>query len=103
MNLIAMILLPVALMMCGYALLVFYWRSQAIRNKTGLYYDDRRGPLALTIVVVTALTSIFLISLVDLLKNIGHSGAPSSGTESPMTWFKSTLLFQLRDPRATQP
>lgn len=42
MNLIAMVLLPVALLMCAYALMVYYWRAQAIANKTALYYDDRR-------------------------------------------------------------
>lgn len=98
-----MVLLPVALMMVGYSLLVFYWRSQAIRNKTGLYYDDRRGPLALTIVVVAALASIFLISLVDLVGNIMHKDDPSLRTGTPMTWFKSTLLFRLRDPSSGLP
>lgn len=41
-ELIALVLLPVALLMCGYALIVYNWRTSAIRNKTELYYDDRR-------------------------------------------------------------
>ena len=32
-EIIAMILLPVAILMCGYALLVFVWRAQAIAKK----------------------------------------------------------------------
>jgi hypothetical protein len=41
-ELIALVMLPAALLMCGYALLVYNWRTSAIRNKTALYYDDRR-------------------------------------------------------------
>ena len=41
-ELIALVLLPVALLLCGYSLLVYNWRTSAIRNKTELYYDDRR-------------------------------------------------------------
>ena len=90
-----MILLPVALMMCGYALLVFHWRSQAIRNKTGLFYDDRRGPLALTVVVVSALTIILLVSLADLLKMISDGDENTAHNESPMDWYRDTLIYRV--------
>lgn len=65
--LIAVVLLPVAVITSGYALLVYYWRSNAITAKTNLYYDDRRGPLALTLIVVLALICIFCISFADLI------------------------------------
>ena len=93
MALIALILLPVALLVCGYALLVFYWRSEAIRNKESIYYDDRRGPLALTAVVVTALCFIFVVGLKDMIESIQNPdlGDPDG---SPSKWLKSTLIYR---------
>lgn len=94
-NLIAAVLLPVAILMSGYALLVFHWRSQAIRHKTELYYDDRRGPLALTVIVVSALSAIFLISIVDLFAALTASGeALATRHQTPMEWYQSTLLYR---------
>ena len=92
-GLIALILLPVALLICGYALLVYYWRSEAIRNKEGLYYDDRRGPLALTVVVVSALAFIFFMSVFDLFEAF-RDEPPSNPTDSPSQWFRSTLFYR---------
>jgi uncharacterized membrane protein YidH (DUF202 family) len=93
-GLVALILLPVALLICGYALLVFHWRSQAIRNQDGLYYDDRRGPLALTVVVISALSFIFLVNLLDFIEQL-REGPPENASGSPQEWFKSTVIFQL--------
>ncbi|KAH7623032.1 hypothetical protein Ndes2526B_g02326 [Nannochloris sp. 'desiccata'] len=93
-GLVALILLPVALVICGYALLVYYWRSEAIRNKDGLYYDDRRGPLALTLVVISALSFIFLVNLLDFIEQLTE-GPPENASSSPQEWFKSTIIYQV--------
>ena len=100
-GLIALILLPVALLICGYALLVFYWRAEAICSKDGQFYDDRRGPLALTAVVISALSFIFLMGLLSLLEDIFADAPPEAGTSSPKEWLRSTLFYQvLRMPHA---
>lgn len=64
-EIIAMILLPLAVLMCAYALMVYIWRAHAIAKKQVGYIDDRFGPLGLAAVVTLALTSIFIISVVD--------------------------------------
>lgn len=95
-TMIALILLPVALLMCGYSLFVYYWRAKAIREKTDLYYDDRRGPLALTIVVVGALIVIFLMSVVDLFSMLEKgSNTDLDHVQDPQSWLRSTLLYKL--------
>jgi uncharacterized membrane protein YidH (DUF202 family) len=67
-EIIALILLPVSVLMVAYALAVFVWRSKAIGRRQVGYIDDRRGPLGLAAVVITALTSILIVSLVDAAK-----------------------------------
>lgn len=67
---IALILIPMAMTITVYALLVFYWRTQAIKHKEFAYFDDRRGPYLLTTVVVCGLTAILLISFFDLIRAI---------------------------------
>ncbi len=64
-EIIALILLPVAVMMCGYALLTFVWRSHLIQRKTVGQFDDRVGPIGLCATVVAALSAIMILSLMD--------------------------------------
>ncbi|KAL4855568.1 Vacuolar transporter chaperone 4 [Chlorella vulgaris] len=73
---IACVLLPVAIAMCGYALLVFVWRGSQIRDKSSNLYDDRRGPLGLAAVIVVALSLIFCVSLADTIYTIKHHSDP---------------------------
>jgi hypothetical protein len=63
---ICMILLPVAIVLCAYALFLFLWRSRMIAYSVNGAIDDRRGPLVLALVVVLALSAIFIVSVVDL-------------------------------------
>lgn len=70
---IALILIPMAMIITIYALLVYYWRSKAIKQKQFSYFDDRRGPYLLAGVVVSGLVSIFIISFVDLIQGIRDS------------------------------
>ncbi|KAL6772253.1 VTC4B [Auxenochlorella protothecoides x Auxenochlorella symbiontica] len=77
-QLIAIILLPVALLMCGYALLVYLWRTNQIASRALSYIDDRRGPRALAWLVVAALGAIMTLGIVDLVEEIEASrgGSP---------------------------
>ena len=73
-----MILLPLAVLLCCYALLLFLWRSKMIAFALDGAIDDRRGPLILATVVCLALFAIFCISvkdLVDTMKSRGESAA----------------------------
>lgn len=63
---IALLLLPLSIFIIGYASLVFVWRSYKIAQKEPHYIDDRRGPFLLAGMVCSALTAIFLVSLIDL-------------------------------------
>lgn len=76
-EVIALIMLPLAVGMCGYALMTFVWRAQNIAKKRPTGFDDRVGPLCLCIAVVVALSAIFIVSIVDLLEVLdAQSGEP---------------------------
>ncbi|KAI8103362.1 hypothetical protein M9435_004701 [Picochlorum sp. BPE23] len=91
--LIAMILLPAAILMCFYSVIVYYWRSSAILHQKELYYDDRRGPLALTCVIVSCLTGILLLGLYELFEELKNTNqAERNG--SPHEWFRTTLFYK---------
>ena len=65
-EIIALVLLPLAVFICAYATLVFVWRNSQIALKQAAYIDDRRGPLLLASGVIAALTAIFIVSCVDM-------------------------------------
>jgi SPX domain protein involved in polyphosphate accumulation/uncharacterized membrane protein YidH (DUF202 family) len=69
-TLIALILLPAAVVMCAYSVFVYYWRSDAIMQHREVYYDDRRGPFALTFMVVVSLALILGLGVVDLFDQL---------------------------------
>jgi uncharacterized membrane protein YidH (DUF202 family) len=69
-EVIALILLPVAILMCAYALVVYVWRAKAITRKQVGYIDDPRGPLGLAAVVITALSAILILSIVDFVDSM---------------------------------
>lgn len=76
-GLIAIILLPIAIIMAGYSLLLFIWRANELRTESGTrFIDDRRGPLVLAGIVSVAMATILLIGLADLLDMIAEGGAP---------------------------
>ncbi|KAK9918747.1 hypothetical protein WJX75_006519 [Coccomyxa subellipsoidea] len=80
---IALILLPVAVMMCAYALTVFIWRARAISKKQVGHIDDRFGPLGLAGVVVLALTAILIISIVDFVQQMQAKDGPPPAPPAP--------------------
>jgi hypothetical protein len=73
-EVICMILLPVATALCFYALFLFLWRSKMIAFTTTGAVDDRRGPLVLAGVVCLALFSIFVLALKDLVDTMSERG-----------------------------
>ncbi|GLI70122.1 hypothetical protein VaNZ11_014928 [Volvox africanus] len=67
-ELIALILLPLAVSMCTYALYVFIWRATNIARKRAVHFDDRVGPLCLCGAVVVSLVAITLLSILDFFE-----------------------------------
>lgn len=80
---IALLLLPLAAFIVAYALMVFLWRNSQIAMKQASYIDDRRGPLLLSVLVVSALSAIFIVSAVDLYDQIKESGTSPPPPFSP--------------------
>ena len=69
-DILSLILLPLAVIIAGYALSVFFWRAAAIRGKRVEQFDDPKGPIALSCTVIVALTAMFFINLVDVLPHL---------------------------------
>ena len=69
-----MILLPLAVAICFYALFVFLWRSRVIALGRQSHIDDRNGPLMLAGMVVCALIAILIISLADMVETMKSQG-----------------------------
>lgn len=91
-NFISIVLLPVAVLMSGYALMVFFWRRGEIKGAARAYIDDRRGPLALSAVIVTALSMIFVVAFADLISLVLHHGAGPSPPAAGASLFGALLL-----------
>lgn len=81
-EVIALLLLPVAIAMCGYAIFIFIWRSQMIAKKRPQHFDDRVGPLGLCTAVVLTLVAILLVSFIDFI-NFLESDDSGGDTPSP--------------------
>lgn len=64
----AMALLPISLAFCLYALHIFLWRQDQIKNRIPARWDDPMGPLILGSVVVAVLTINFFTQLYELAK-----------------------------------
>lgn len=67
MQLIALVLLAVAMMFCVHAAVTFYWRASMISRRHPGPYDDRRGPLFLAVMMGLGLWSIFVMSMLRIL------------------------------------
>lgn len=69
-----MILLPLAVLLCAYSLALFLWRGHMIAYSVNGAIDDKRGPLVLASVVVLALLSILVLSIVDMARTMHEQG-----------------------------
>eukprot|EP00878_Enallax_costatus_P037167 GHUV01041967.1.p1 GENE.GHUV01041967.1~~GHUV01041967.1.p1 ORF type:complete len:392 (+),score=107.62 GHUV01041967.1:183-1358(+) len=83
-EIIALILLPVAICMCGYAIFLFKWRADMISKKRPQHFDDRVGPLGLCAAVVTALVAILIVSFVDFIEFMESRDKPEPGPSPPV-------------------
>ena len=62
-----LLMLPISILMIGYALFTFYWRSEFIRKKQIGFFDDKVGPVTVALIVETALVVILLAAMRDIL------------------------------------
>eukprot|EP00192_Tetraselmis_astigmatica_P008513 CAMPEP_0117660690 /NCGR_PEP_ID=MMETSP0804-20121206/7099_1 /TAXON_ID=1074897 /ORGANISM="Tetraselmis astigmatica, Strain CCMP880" /LENGTH=672 /DNA_ID=CAMNT_0005467429 /DNA_START=58 /DNA_END=2076 /DNA_ORIENTATION=- len=69
-DILSLILLPLAVLLAIYALSVFFWRASAIRGKRVEQFDDPKGPIVLASCIILALTAMFFINLVDLIPHL---------------------------------
>ena len=96
---IALMLLPLGIFIVAYALMVFLWRNSQIALKQASYIDDRRGPLLLATLVVSSLSGIFLVSVVDLYDQIHAAGgnvpppAPTPSMGSNASFADNPTVF----------
>ncbi|KAI8112615.1 hypothetical protein M9434_003936 [Picochlorum sp. BPE23] len=65
-ELMTLLMLPISVLMIGYALFTFYWRSEFIRKKQIGFFDDKVGPVTLALIVEIALLCILFAALKDL-------------------------------------
>mmetsp|Transcript_2648 Transcript_2648/g.5384 ORF Transcript_2648/g.5384 Transcript_2648/m.5384 type:complete len:168 (-) Transcript_2648:136-639(-) len=65
-ELMTLLMLPISILMIGYALFTFYWRSEFIRKKQIGFFDDKVGPVTLALIVEIALLCILFAALKDL-------------------------------------
>jgi len=68
----AVALLPVALAFIAYALVIFLWRSNQIRTRSDLRWDDPMGPVILTSMLILALSTQFILKVYDIYLNGMH-------------------------------
>jgi nitrogen fixation-related uncharacterized protein len=66
-EVITLTLLPVSILMIGYALFTFYWRSEFIRRKQVGFFDDKVGPVVVALVVMASLSLITVAAIKDLI------------------------------------
>jgi len=64
-RVIGLLLLPVAILFCGYALVTFYWRGKRIRSRTEGIFHDEVGPFLLGTILIISLIAVFLIYLTE--------------------------------------
>ncbi|KAJ1813906.1 hypothetical protein LPJ75_002989, partial [Coemansia sp. RSA 2598] len=54
----------VAMFVMVYALMLFQWRAERIRQRDAGPYDDRRGPTVLVVVLISAILINFYLRFV---------------------------------------
>ena len=92
---IALMLLPLAIFIVAYASLVFVWRSYQIAQKQAHYIDDRRGPFLLAGLVVSALSAIFLVSMVDLWDSFNKHRGLGNGEDEEQNMLEGMIKMMV--------
>jgi uncharacterized membrane protein YidH (DUF202 family) len=65
-----LILLPISIGFCVYALSLYMQRNNRLRRKIGGAYNNDYGPIAITTILAVALLSYFGITLFDLMEEV---------------------------------
>lgn len=61
-------LLPVSIVMVGYALFIFLCRSESLRTKQLGFFTDMVGPVSVAALLLFALMAITIIAFVSVLR-----------------------------------
>lgn len=64
-----LILLPISIGFCVYALRLYMQRNNRLRRKLGGPYNNDFGPITITVILAVALLSYFALSLYDLFES----------------------------------
>lgn len=74
----AMGLLPISLLIIGYALWTYLWRSTKIGTRDATRWDDPSGPIVITVLLIIALCLQFAQKLVQIYDQRNTHFSPSS-------------------------
>jgi uncharacterized membrane protein YidH (DUF202 family) len=77
-NALAMMMLPLALLFITYAITQFLWRSRKIRSRDIDRWDDPRGPVVLTSLLIVALTVQFILKVKEVMAKQAREAADSA-------------------------
>ncbi|PNW74778.1 hypothetical protein CHLRE_12g510250v5 [Chlamydomonas reinhardtii] len=66
-DVITCIYSPLSILIMGYALFTYEWRSKFMRTKQIGFFDDKVGPITVAVLVLLTLLSIFTIAVIDYL------------------------------------
>ena len=69
-----LILLPIAIGFCVYALSLYLYRNNHLRRKLGGDYNYDRGPIAMTVILSAALFTYFSSMLYEMIESMVDRG-----------------------------
>jgi len=69
----ALLILPVAFLFAAYSVHIHFWRSRRINSRIRERWDDPRGPVILTVLLVAALSVMFCAELYMFFKDQSES------------------------------
>mmetsp|Transcript_6679 Transcript_6679/g.19222 ORF Transcript_6679/g.19222 Transcript_6679/m.19222 type:complete len:157 (+) Transcript_6679:440-910(+) len=64
-QIISLLLLPIAVLMMVYALYIYYMRSVFLEKKQYGFFDDKLGPVVLCVLIMLALSTIMVVAIID--------------------------------------
>ncbi|TFJ86528.1 hypothetical protein NSK_002185 [Nannochloropsis salina CCMP1776] len=73
------IILPVAICFCVYAMRTYMKRSSMLRNRMPGPYEDRLGPIVLTVLLVLTILINTLLKIIDIYTPSGSGGGREGG------------------------
>lgn len=67
-DIITVVYAPVSLFIMAYALFTYEWRSRFMHKKQIGFFDDKVGPITVSILVLLTLIVIFVVALIDFFQ-----------------------------------